>query len=200
MFRLRSESGQGQAIVVVIIALVLAFLCVAVAGLMGGLGETITEDRAEGRRAEIREYEMEQAKAERGKAEAETEAAEARLEEARQEKEIEIARARQDEADVAWQTAYGQRMQDEADAYNTRRMSDAAYKAIQRQGHLLSLSVGQQMFFGGVSSIAALIFGVLAFIEIAARRRDKAGYTIAYLRPQTGSEAVESKSREVGVR
>lgn len=200
MFKLRSERGQGEAIAILIIGLVVAFACVAVGAMMGGLGDTITEDRAEERRVEMREYEMEQAKAERGVAEAETEAAEARLEEARQEKEIEEARARQDEADVAWQTAYGQRMQDEADAYNTRRMSDAAYKAIQRQGHLLSLSVGQQMFFGGVSSIAALIFGVLAFIEIAARRRDKAGYTIAYLRPQTGSGVVKGESREVGVR
>lgn len=114
----------------------------------------------------------------------ETQEAQARAEEAQRQVEIERERAAQEEAkerqreyEVEWQRAYGERVRDEAAAYTTRRMADASYKAIQRQGHLLALSHLQYTFFGGVL-MAGLIFcglGVLIWYGDKQRQNKRLG-------------------------
>lgn len=165
---MNGNSGCALAIGFVLIVLCLGAIAIGSAG--GDWAEDLigTADNAHYER--MREMQMAEAEHNKKAAEAEVEVAEAELAQAREEKEKEEAYARQMEQAVQLEKARGQRAQDEADAYTTERMADAAYKAIQRQGRLLSLSVAQSTFFAAVLGAAVLILGVLLWTEVVKRR------------------------------
>ena len=161
----------GRALVAILLAALLLFaVCaVVVSALTNAVdGFLLDEDAARFERLRLADVEQQRQ---------ETREAQARAEEAQRQVEVERERAAQEEAkerqreyEVEWQRAYGERVRDEAAAYTTRRMADASYKAIQRQGHLLALSHLQYIFFGGVV-MAGLTFGGLGVLVWYADRR-----------------------------
>ena len=155
----------------VVIVGVLVCVCVVagVAGI-GDVSDNFLDDRADVHIERMREMETEQERQSAREAEALAQEAEAQVEIERGRALQEQAKQRQMEYRVQFEDASGRRAESEADAYTTRRMADAAYRAIQRQGRLLSLSVVQQYFFGGVMGVAIVGVVVLALVALNARK------------------------------
>lgn len=152
----------GRALVATgLIVLVLIASCAWTASALTGAVDGFLLDEDAARFERLRLVDVEQQRQETKEAEAQAEEAARQVEIERERAAQEEAKERQREYEVEWQRAYGERVRDEAAAYTTRRMADASYKAIQRQGHLLALSHLQYIFFGGVV-MAGLVFGGLA--------------------------------------
>ena len=152
---------------------VLVFVCgvVGITGL-GDVGDDFFTDRGNAHSERMRELDTEQQRQDAREAEADAEAAEAQVEIERARAEQEVAKQRKMEYEVEWQRAAGDKAESDANAYNTKRMADASFAAIQRQGRLLSLSHYQYMFFGGILMVALMVNGALA-LTIMAKRKEK---------------------------
>jgi hypothetical protein len=169
--------NAGGVIAVGLVLLVLCFGCIFAGAAGGDWAEGLIDNADNAHFERMREMEMAEAEHNRKEAEAEVDVAEAEVARAREEKEKEEAYARQMEQTVQLEKARGQRAQDEADAYTTKKMADAAYNAIQRQGHLLTLSAAQSTVFAGVFGAAVLFLSLLLFVEVS-KRRQKRGTVI----------------------
>ena len=152
---------------------VAVIICVCgVAGLasVGNIGDEFLNDQGNAHTERMRELETERERQKVLNAEALARVAEANVETERALAVQELAKQRTAEAGVEWQRAAGEHEVRKAEAYNTKRMADAAYHAIQRQGRLLTLSIAQQYFFGGVMGVALLLVVVLALVALNARK------------------------------
>lgn len=168
------SSNKIPSLILVFVVSIVVFVGCAVLG--AGLGdavEGILDDRGDAHTERMREMETEQERQDAREAEAAAQEAEAQVEIERERALQEQAKQRQMEYQVEWQRAAGDRAEADANAYNTRRMSDAAYHAIQRQGRLLTLSVAQQYFFGGVMGLALVTVAGVALVVMNARKEKR---------------------------
>lgn len=160
----------SRILIIVTFVVVLLVGCAVVASSLAGAVDDLLLDEDAARLERLRLAEVERQRQETQEALALAEEAQYQVEIERERTAQEEALQRQMEYRVEWQRAAGDKAEADANAYTTRRMADASYKAIQRQGHLLALSHLQYIFFGGVMMAGLVGGGLLALVWYADRR------------------------------
>lgn len=159
-----SSNKIPSLIIVFILGIALFASCAVLAGGLGNVADDFLDDKDAARLERLRLMEVEAQRQQVQEAEEQRLAAEAQIEIERQVAAQEVARERQMEYEVEWQRAAGDKAEADANAYSTKRAADASFAAIQRQGRLLTLSLAQQYFFGGVTSLALVAVVALTVV------------------------------------
>lgn len=175
MYTYSSSRGLGNLALVFVTILVLLVGCAVMASGLGDAVDGVLNDKDAARVERLRMMEVE---AERQKAQGAEEQrlkAEAQVEIEREKAAQEEAKERQEAARVERINAEGNRAERFANAYTTRKMADASYRAIERQGRLLTMtlawSAAQRAFFWAVVGLAIAVGAVGVLVVHDQRKR-----------------------------